>query len=114
MAADQDSEAAEHLLLSPSWLVAKHVQQPGGQPFVIRHSRIIPPGRPERARAARKAEREQARQAHDRARVRYEGLTKAQLSDQLAGRNLPKTGTVEELTERLIEDDNRRAAWSRQ
>ena len=46
--------------------------------------------------------------------MRYEGLTKAQLSDQLAGRNLPKTGTVEELTERLIEDDNRRAAWSRQ
>jgi hypothetical protein len=29
------------------------------------------------------------------------------LSDQLAGRNLPKTGTVEELTERLIEDDKK-------
>ena len=61
----------------------------------------------ERARQARKAEREQARQAHDQARERYEGLTKAELSDQLAERNLPKTGTVDELTERLIEADSK-------
>ena len=57
----------------------------------------------ERAREARKAEREQARQA----RERYEGLTKAELSDQLAERNLPKTGNVDELTERLIEADSK-------
>jgi hypothetical protein len=61
----------------------------------------------ERARQARKAERQQARQAHDQARERYEGLTKAELSDQLAERNLPKTGTVDELTERLIEADSK-------
>ncbi len=61
----------------------------------------------ERARQARKAEREQARQAHDQARERYEGLTKAELSDQLAARDLPKTGTVDELTERLIEADSK-------
>jgi len=60
-----------------------------------------------RARAARKAEREQARQAHDQARERYEGLTKAELSDQLAARELPKTGNVDELTERLIEADSK-------
>ena len=61
----------------------------------------------EHARQDRKAEREQARQAHDQARQRYEGLTKAELSDQLAARDLPKTGNVDELTERLIEADSK-------
>ena len=61
----------------------------------------------ERGREARKAEREQARQAYDQARERYEGLTKAELSDQLAARDLPKTGNVDELTERLIEADSK-------
>jgi hypothetical protein len=61
----------------------------------------------ERARAARKAEREQAKQAHDQARERYEGQTKAELSDQLAARDLPKTGNVDELLERLIEADDK-------
>ena len=61
----------------------------------------------ERARAARKAEREQARQARDQARERYEGLTKAELSDRLAERDLPKTGNIDELTERLIEADSK-------
>ena len=57
----------------------------------------------ERAREARKAERQQARQA----RERYEGQTKAELSDQLAERDLPKTGNVDELLERLIENDSK-------
>ena len=57
----------------------------------------------ERAREARKAEREQARQAHER----YEGQTKAELSDQLAERDLPKTGNVDELIERLVEADTK-------
>jgi hypothetical protein len=35
------------------------------------------------AREARKVEREQARRAHDQARERYQGQTKAELSDQL-------------------------------
>jgi hypothetical protein len=43
----------------------------------------------------------------DQARERYEGQTKAELSDQLAERDLPKTGTVDELTERLIEADSK-------
>ncbi|MGO9780545.1 MAG: SAP domain-containing protein [Streptosporangiaceae bacterium] len=63
--------------------------------------------RQERVREARKAEREQARQAHDKARERYEGLTKAELSDRLAARDLPKTGTLDELTERLVEADSK-------
>jgi hypothetical protein len=61
----------------------------------------------ERAREARFAERRQARQAHDKARERYEGFTKAELSDQLAKRQLPKSGNVDELIERLAEADSR-------
>ena len=61
----------------------------------------------ELARRVRQAEREQARQAHKRARERYEGLTKAELSDQLAKRELPKTGNVDELIERLVEADSK-------
>jgi hypothetical protein len=61
----------------------------------------------ELARQASQAEREQARQAHKRARQRYEGLPKAELSDLLAKRELPKTGNIDELIERLIEADSR-------
>ncbi len=61
----------------------------------------------ELAREARKTEREQARHAHDTARERYEGLTKAELSDQLGQRDLPKTGNVDELVERLVEADSK-------
>ncbi|HEX7267097.1 MAG TPA: SAP domain-containing protein [Streptosporangiaceae bacterium] len=61
----------------------------------------------ELARQARHAEREQARQAHDRARQRYEGLTRAELSDLLAKRELPKTGNIDELIERLVEADTK-------
>jgi hypothetical protein len=61
----------------------------------------------ELARQARQAEREQARQAHERARQRYEGLPKAELSDLLAKRELPKTGNIDELIERLVEADSK-------
>ena len=61
----------------------------------------------ELARQARQAEREQARRAHKRARERYEGLTKAELSDQLAKRELPKTGNVDALIERLVTSDSK-------
>ena len=61
----------------------------------------------ERAQEARRLEREHARQADQRARERYEGLTKAELSDRLAERDLPKTGNVDELVERLVEADGK-------
>ncbi len=61
----------------------------------------------ELARQVRQAEREQAREAHERARQRYEGLPKAELSDLLAKRDLPKTGNLDELIERLVEADSR-------
>jgi hypothetical protein len=63
----------------------------------------------ELAREARQAEREQARHARDKARERYEGLTKAELSDRLDQRNLPKTGNVDELVERLVEADSKQS-----
>jgi len=61
----------------------------------------------ERAQEARRLEREHARQAHERARKRYEGLTKAELSDLLAKRGLPKSGNVNELVDRLAEADEK-------
>ncbi len=61
----------------------------------------------EMALEARRVEREQARQAHQQARERYEGLTKAELSDMLAKRGLHKSGNVPELIERLVEADGR-------
>ncbi len=60
----------------------------------------------ELAREAAKMERQQARKAQAMARERYEGLTKAELSDLLAKRGLPKSGNVDELVERLVEADN--------
>ncbi len=36
-----------------------------------------------------------------------QGLTKAELSDQLGRRDLPKTGSIDELIERLVEADSK-------
>jgi hypothetical protein len=73
------------------------------------HEQAAKAGRAEKelARQARQAEREQARLAHERARKRYEGLDKAELSDLLAKRELPKTGNIDELIERLVEADSK-------
>ena len=60
----------------------------------------------EEERQAKAAERAAARQAKKEAREQYEGLTKAELSDLLAERELPKSGTVEELIERLVSADS--------
>ena len=47
--------------------------------------------------------------AADAVRVRtgksYDDLTKAELQDELGARDLPKTGNVDELRERLVADD---------
>jgi hypothetical protein len=59
-----------------------------------------------RAEAA-KTERIERKKAQDDARARYEGLTKAELADEAGKRNLSKTGTVEELAARLVEDDTK-------
>jgi hypothetical protein len=61
----------------------------------------------EQARDAAKAERQARKEAQDKARARYEGLNKTELTEQAAKRDLPKTGTVDELVDRLVEDDTK-------
>ena len=46
-----------------------------------------------------------AERAQRQARDRYQGLTKTELAERLAERGLPRTGTVEELIERLVSAD---------
>jgi hypothetical protein len=57
------------------------------------------------ARRIRAAERAEAKEAEAKAREPYEGLTKAELSERLAARDLPKTGNLDELVDRLVEAD---------
>ena len=61
----------------------------------------------QQAREAAKAERQQRKEARDQARERYERLTKTELSDEAGKRGLLKTGTVDELVARLVEDDTK-------
>lgn len=61
----------------------------------------------ERARETRITERERRRQLNQRARQRYQGMTKSELSDLLERRDLPKTGSRDELLDRLVEADAR-------
>jgi hypothetical protein len=61
----------------------------------------------QKAREAAAAERRERKEARDKARERYQGLTKTELADQAAQRDLPKTGTVEELVERLVDSDTK-------
>ena len=60
----------------------------------------------EQEKAAKAAGRAAVKQAKEQAREPYEGLTKAELADILAERELPKSGTVEELIERLVSADS--------
>ena len=112
VARDQAESAADVVREMPASVGhAVHEQAAKAEQAVREQAAKAEQAEQERARQARKAEREQARQAHDQARERYQGLTKAELSDQLAERDLPKTGTVDELTQRLIEDDQARERY---
>ena len=61
----------------------------------------------QKAQDAAKAERLERKEARDKARERYESLNKTELADEAGKRNLPKTGTVDELVARLVEDDTK-------
>src|SRR3954451_4957023 len=63
--------------------------------------------RRQQASDAAKAERQERKQAQDQARERYQSLTKSELADEAGKRNLPKTGTVDELVDRLVADDTK-------
>jgi flagellar biosynthesis GTPase FlhF len=61
----------------------------------------------EQVREARAAERQKTRQERQAAQERYQDMNKSELSDELARRELPKTGTVDELVERLVDADTK-------
>jgi hypothetical protein len=65
----------------------------------------------EQADEIQRAERLEARRARkaarDAAAERYQEMTKVELSDELGRRDLVKSGNVDELRDRLIEDDLR-------
>jgi hypothetical protein len=50
-------------------------------------------------------ERRLAKEAHEKAREPYQGMTKAELSELLAERDLPKSGNLDQLVERLVKAD---------
>ena len=56
-------------------------------------------------RAERAAARKAKKAAVDAAAERYQDMTKVELSDELASRELPKSGNVDELRDRLIASD---------
>ena len=56
-------------------------------------------------RAERAALRRARKSARDAAAERYQEMTKVELSEELAARNLPKSGNVDELRDRLTEAD---------
>lgn len=63
----------------------------------------------EQAEELQRVERAEARRAKRAAREaaaeRYQDMTKAELSDELAKRDMTKSGNVDELRERLVESD---------
>jgi hypothetical protein len=65
----------------------------------------------DQAREIERAERAEVRRAkkaeRDAAAQKYEHMTKVELSDELGKRDLVKTGNVDELRDRLIDDDLR-------
>ena len=56
---------------------------------------------------AEQAARKQADRDHEKARGRYKGLTKGELTDLLAKRQLTKSGNINELIERLVKSDGK-------
>jgi hypothetical protein len=56
-------------------------------------------------RAERAEVRRQRTIARDAAAQRYQEMTKVELSEELEKRDMPKTGNVDELRDRLIEND---------
>jgi flagellar biosynthesis/type III secretory pathway protein FliH len=60
----------------------------------------------EQIEQAERAEAQRARKAaHDAAVERYQEMTKVELSEELGKRELPRTGNVDVLRDRLIDDD---------
>jgi hypothetical protein len=61
----------------------------------------------QKAKEVAHAERLERKEADAKARERYVSLNKTDLAEEAAKRDLPKTGTVDELIERLVEADTK-------
>lgn len=61
----------------------------------------------EQAGVVEQIAKKQAKQVHENAREQYQGLTKSELAELLVERDLPKTGNVDELIERLVIADGK-------
>lgn len=104
----QQAESARTLLVEQADRAADLATEQAGQLREIAQEQadVVEEQKAEAEKAARKAARDEEKAAAAKAREQYEGLTKAELSEHLAERGLPKTGNVDELIERLVEDDN--------
>jgi len=107
-AVKEQAEKVSSIVAEQTDTVAKAVtdQAAKAEELAQQHADAAEQADKEQARLARQAERAAAKAAHDQARAEYEDLTKAELADQLAERGLPKSGTVDELIERLVSADS--------
>jgi vacuolar-type H+-ATPase subunit I/STV1 len=105
----EQAEKATHVVVDQAEAVGSVVtsQAKKAEEVAKEQAELAEETKKEQERLARKAEREEAKQAHEDAREPYEGLSKAELTDLLVERELPKTGNIEELIERLVEADTK-------
>jgi hypothetical protein len=104
----EQAEKVSHIVKEQTESVADVAteQAKKGEEIAQEQAELAEKAEKEQARLAKQAERAAAKAAHDKAREPYEELTKAELADQLAERGLPKSGTVDELIERLVSADS--------
>ncbi len=104
----EQAESARSMMVEQADRAADLATEQAGQLREIAHEQadVVEEQKAEAEKAARKAARDEEKANQAKAREQYEGLTKAELSEHLAERGLPKSGNVDELIERLVEDDN--------
>lgn len=108
-AARQQAEGIKHVAVAQAEKAAK-VAAAGAdeaQQVAALEADAVAKGEKDAARQAKADERRLAKIAHVNARAPYQGLKKAQLSEMLAQRHLPKTGNLDELVNRLVDADAR-------
>ena len=104
----QQAESARSIMVEQADRAASLATEQANQLREIAHEQadVVEEQKAEAEKAAKKAARDEEKANQAKAREQYEGLTKAELSEHLAERGLPKTGNVDELIERLVEDDH--------
>ena len=102
--------------IAPSCRRRQELPIPGGRRLERRPAETGRPGEhdvdhaaggSESVRDVQQPERERVNRDRAKAREAYEGLTEPELGDRLAERGLPKTGSVDDLIDRLVEAYNK-------